>query len=141
MLANENSELLIDTPLNKYGWTSLHAACYFGHLDIVDYLVTKMHADVNVTNSNGWHSLIFAVYGRHLDVVDFLIYETSVNMNQRVLKNGWTAHEIAEHLEDRELVELFNEWEGAVSVEVPHNPDSLLTSLSSISINCGLDDD
>ena len=22
-------------PLNKYGWTALHAACYFGRLDIV----------------------------------------------------------------------------------------------------------
>lgn len=26
---------LVSMPLNKYGWTALHAACYFGHIKIV----------------------------------------------------------------------------------------------------------
>ena len=99
-----------------------------------------MDADINLTNSNGWHSLIFAVYGRHLDVVDYLLFETSVNIDQRDLKNGWTAHEIAEHLEDREILELFEEYQGALSAEEPHNAKSLLSSLSSISIYCSAED-
>ena len=49
--------------LNKFGWTPLHAACYFGRLDIVKFLVEEGHADPNDQNSNGWHSLIFAVMG------------------------------------------------------------------------------
>ena len=54
---------LVNVPLNKYGWTALHAACYYGHINIVRYLVSVHYADVNATNHNGWHSLIFAVYG------------------------------------------------------------------------------
>jgi len=29
------SDVLCTTPLNKHGWTALHAACYFAKLDIV----------------------------------------------------------------------------------------------------------
>jgi len=49
--------------LNKFGWTPLHAACYFGRLDIVKFLIEEEQADPNESNSNGWHSLIFAVMG------------------------------------------------------------------------------
>ena len=37
--SSSTHDLLITAPLNKYGWTALHAACYFGHIDIVEYLV------------------------------------------------------------------------------------------------------
>ena len=49
--------------LNKYGWTPLHAACYFGKTDIVKYLIEEKGADPNLSNDNGWHSVIFAVMG------------------------------------------------------------------------------
>ena len=41
----------------------MHAACYFGRLDIVKYLVEEDNADPNEKNPNGWHGLIFAVMG------------------------------------------------------------------------------
>ena len=69
----------------------MHTACYYGHLDIVKYLVQEQGCDVNSTNINGWHSLIFAVYGGHLDVVDYLLYETAVDINLRDTKKGRTA--------------------------------------------------
>jgi ankyrin repeat protein len=103
-------ETLVHAALNKYGWTALHAACYFGHIEIVEYLVHKQKADVNFTAVNGRNSLIFAVYGGHIDVVDFLLYETSVNWELRESRNNRTAWEIAEHLEDREMTDLFQEW-------------------------------
>ena len=106
-----NSDIFIDSPLNKYGWTALHAACYFGHMDLVAYLICDLHADVNLPNKNGWHSLIFAVYGGHLDVVDFLLYDTAVNQDQRDISHGRSAQEIAEYLGDNDLIEMFNEWE------------------------------
>ena len=62
--------------LNRYGWTALHAACYFGHISLVRYLIIDQCADVNAVNINGWHSLIFAVYGGHLDIVDYLLFES-----------------------------------------------------------------
>ena len=73
----------IDSPLNKYGWTALHTACYFGHLDIVEYLVRDLGADVNAKSSRGWNSLVFAIFGGHLDVIDFLIYDSDVDKEAR----------------------------------------------------------
>ena len=49
--------------LNKYGWTALNAACYFGHLNIIKYLIESVQCDPNQANQNGWHSLIFAIMG------------------------------------------------------------------------------
>lgn len=64
---------------------------------------------MNLPNSNGWHSLIFAVYGGHIEIVDYLIYETDVNLDQKDIKNGRTAMQIAECRNDTEMVELFAE--------------------------------
>ena len=87
-----------DIKLNRFGWTPLHTACFFGHLKIVQYLVQIQNADVNDTNVNGWHSLIFAVYGGHLDVVDYLLYVTDVSVQMRDSRNQRTAKDIAEML-------------------------------------------
>jgi ankyrin repeat protein len=50
-------------PLNKFGWTALNAACYFGQLEIIKYLCEDQILDPNATNQNGWHSLIFTLMG------------------------------------------------------------------------------
>ena len=70
---------VFEQPLNKYGWTALHAASYFGQIEIVKYLVEDLDINVNQTNVNGWHSLIFAVYGGQLEVIDFLLFEAGVD--------------------------------------------------------------
>jgi len=57
------SDILCTTPLNKHGWTALHAACYFARLDIVQYLCETLKVSVNTKSSSGWHSLTFAVMG------------------------------------------------------------------------------
>ena len=95
--------------LNRFGWTPLHTACFFGQLKLVQYLVQIENADVNETNINGWHSLIFAVYGGHLDVVDYLLYETDVLVQIRDSRNQRNAKDIAELLQDREITELLEE--------------------------------
>ena len=55
--------MIKDLTLNKYGWSALNTACYFGRLDMVKYLVEEHRSDPNHRNSNGWHSLIFALMG------------------------------------------------------------------------------
>jgi ankyrin repeat protein len=57
---------LSSASLNKYDWTPLHAACYFGRLEIVKYLVETHHVDVNAQNAYGWHSLTMTVMGSSL---------------------------------------------------------------------------
>ena len=91
----EGNLRISDIQINKYGWTSLHAACYFGSLDLVQYLVEDQCADPNIQNSNGWNSLIFAVIGAadknsgvsqeedYTSIVDYLIESTNVDINLR----------------------------------------------------------
>ncbi|CDW89562.1 ankyrin [Stylonychia lemnae] len=68
---------LSNARINKFGWTPLHAACYFGRLSIVIYLIEQDHADPNEVNPNGWHSLIFAVMGGHgSEIVEYLLKKT-----------------------------------------------------------------
>lgn len=76
-----SSSVSKDFEINKYGWTPLHAACYFGHIHIVKYIVNELDGDVNKRNENGWNSLIFAVMGAHIDVIDFLLFETCVDIS------------------------------------------------------------
>lgn len=58
---------------SKYnGWTPLHLATYFGHRDVVEYLLAR-NADVNAINENGDTALHKAAFiGREASVVEFI---------------------------------------------------------------------
>ncbi|CDW90763.1 non-atpase subunit of the 26s proteasome [Stylonychia lemnae] len=98
----------IEKPLNKFGWTALHAACFYGQIAIVQYLVEQLNADVNNTNQNGWNSLIFAIFGGHLDVIDYLLYETPIRLDL-LDKQNMDALTISKEIDDQEVVDLIQE--------------------------------
>ena len=52
--------------LNKYGWTALHAACYYGRSEVVHYLINEVKVDLQVTNEKGWSPLVFTIMGSSL---------------------------------------------------------------------------
>lgn len=82
--------------INQYGWTPLHAACYFGRLDIVKYLIECENFDPNDENLNGWHSLIFAVMGGHgAKVVEYLMTVNQIKIDHHDVygKNALTYAE------------------------------------------------
>lgn len=57
---------------SKYiGWTPLHLATYFGHIDVVEHLLSR-NADVNAINENGDTPLHKAAFiGRQVNVIIF----------------------------------------------------------------------
>ena len=57
----------------------LPKAAYYGHLEIVKYLVEN-GADINAKDNNGWTSLIHAAYNGHLEVVKYLV-ENKADIN------------------------------------------------------------
>mmetsp|Transcript_7761 Transcript_7761/g.5821 ORF Transcript_7761/g.5821 Transcript_7761/m.5821 type:complete len:142 (+) Transcript_7761:20-445(+) len=73
----------IDDPINSYGWTLLHCACYFGKEHILKFLVDEENSDINITNKNGWHGLTFAVLAGHLHIVDYLLFDTEVTFEMK----------------------------------------------------------
>ncbi|HEY6438199.1 MAG TPA: ankyrin repeat domain-containing protein, partial [Ignavibacteriaceae bacterium] len=54
---------------NNHGYTPLHRAARYGHLDVVKYLVEQKGADVNAVNKYGYTPLHRAARYGHLDVV------------------------------------------------------------------------
>lgn len=68
--------------INKYGWNPLHAACYFGQRDIVNYLIYDKNLNPSAVNENGWDGLIFAVMGGvGTQVVDLLLCNNKIDIN------------------------------------------------------------
>ena len=57
---------------NKHGSTSLHEACYAGHLDVVQTLL-QHGANVATMTKRGYTSLHEASYAGHLEVVQTLL--------------------------------------------------------------------
>ena len=51
----------------------IHIACMKGNTEILNLLVNKGKADVNVVDDNSWTPLIISSKGAHLDSVKYLI--------------------------------------------------------------------
>jgi ankyrin repeat protein len=55
------------------GQTILHVACEEGNLDMVQFLVDKLKANVNAKDKEDWTPLHIACHRGALEVVDFLL--------------------------------------------------------------------
>jgi ankyrin repeat protein len=60
------------TERDKYGWTPLHTACYYGHLHIVKFLLTQ-GVNINTKDNLGCTPLHRAVQSGHLTLIQFLL--------------------------------------------------------------------
>jgi ankyrin repeat protein len=58
---------------NDTNWTALHFACYYGHVDVVKFLLNDSNANIQMKTSNGCTSLHLAARFGHLNVVQYLI--------------------------------------------------------------------
>ncbi len=54
------------------GWTHLHLASFYGHVDIVKLFI-YLGADIEAKTNNGWTSLHLASRYGHIDIVKLLI--------------------------------------------------------------------
>lgn len=59
--------------LNKLGFGILHLAASVGHINIIQYLLTALSIDINITSFNNLTPLHCAAKNKHENVVDFLI--------------------------------------------------------------------
>jgi ankyrin repeat protein len=86
---------------DRSGWTALHAACWYGNLDIVRSLL-RHNANVNVAthSGDGTTPLMSACYhpttNEHMDVIRTLI-EHNADVNAVRMDDGWTALMLANH--------------------------------------------
>lgn len=80
---------------NENGWTALHYACFYGRLDIIQYLVQHCHAVVEIKDyTNGRTPLYYAIEKGSLKIVQYLVQECNGNVETKD-NDGNTALHIA----------------------------------------------
>ena len=57
---------------SKYGSTLLHPAALNGHVDVVQFLISKIYYTSETLNNNGRNALHVAVMGGNLNIVQHL---------------------------------------------------------------------
>jgi len=57
---------------DRDGNTPLHAACSKGHLEVVVYLITQLHANLNVLDNRRCTPLQIAIQNKHFEVSQYL---------------------------------------------------------------------
>jgi ankyrin repeat protein len=67
---------------DNLGWTALHKAAFNGHLNIVQYLVSK-GADLNTENKSGKTALNYAVEKDYLEIVKYFIEAQGLDVNAK----------------------------------------------------------
>ena len=73
------------------GYTPLHFACYFGHLEVVVYLITELNQPLNTVDSDNSTPLHLACACGHLDIVKYLVEQHHTNPN---VPNKYTNYPI-----------------------------------------------
>jgi ankyrin repeat protein len=65
------------------GWTPLHYACVYGHINMVRMLISEFHADKTVYNSYGCTPLFVAALSKKEEVALAMITEFDCDANRR----------------------------------------------------------
>jgi ankyrin repeat protein len=87
---------------NKYGFTPLHIAAYYGHVQVADYLLSK-GAELESRTDTGWTPLCEAVFCKKKVMVDFLISK-GAHVNART-RCGSSPLEIAVNFRYNEIAQ------------------------------------
>lgn len=67
------------TELN--GWNALHYASYHGYIEIANYLINSLKADINCMNKEGFTPLHLAVFKDQEEMVKLLLNTNGINVN------------------------------------------------------------
>ena len=91
---------------DEWGWTPLHEATRFGHLEVSRVLVDH-GANVNSRQEDHWTPIQFSAGGGYLEIVKLLL-ECGADVHT-VNGHGDTAYQVSQQFGYREIAELL--WE------------------------------
>lgn len=110
------------------GFTPLALACFFGHLDIVIYLLEKQ-ANPNLHAQNNYRvcPLHSAVASRHFDIAVVLL-ENGADVNAKQMSGITPLHQAA-HNGQKEMVELLLRYKAEVNARMENSQTPLSMAL------------
>jgi ankyrin repeat protein len=80
---------------NTHGYTALHLACRYGHLNVVDYLIQTCHVNVSTCESprvSGYNSLHIACIHGHYNVVEYLLQQNHIHVDTKDQQGNTSLH-------------------------------------------------
>ena len=95
----------IDINIKDYGYLSrslTHWACFHGHLDIIQLLLTK-GANIHDKNSSGWSLIMEASRNGLIEIVEFLVNQ-GANINS-IDNYGWNSLMLATARSNTNIIE------------------------------------
>lgn len=115
--------------------TILMISSYHGNIDMVEYLVEKMKADVNYLNDNGTSALIFACNGGHMNIVSYLCVH-GANPNFKMKSGDSALHVAAERGYSDIISYLCTEANATINCRNETNQTPLHAACESNCLNC-----
>jgi ankyrin repeat protein len=106
----------INMPLNNFGWSALHTACYYGKIEMVRYLIYSCGASTIVENENGWNAALFCVFGKKENILEFLLLEAPFAQRPNLEHKSKDQNDIFHHCRSSpQMLELLEK--GKLSVQ------------------------
>lgn len=84
LIEQYNQEYIKDIDMyltESNGWNALHYASYHGYIEIANYLINSLKADVNYLNKEGFTPLHLAVFKDQEEMVKLLLNTNGINVN------------------------------------------------------------
>lgn len=84
LIEQYNTEYIKDIDMyltESNGWNALHYASYHGYIEIANYLINSLKADVNYLNKEGFTPLHLAVFKDQEEMVKLLLNTNGINVN------------------------------------------------------------
>ncbi|GAB5365690.1 hypothetical protein AAMO2058_001079500 [Amorphochlora amoebiformis] len=79
----EGKKVSVEVRNPRDGNTPLHKACFYGHMEIIRYLVEEAKADIEARNHAGETMLLSSTYWRKYDVIEYLLTQCKVNIEAK----------------------------------------------------------
>ena len=94
ILDNRYDFIDINKPIDKYQkYSPIHYAALYGYFEMMQDLIDKYKADVNLVSSdNKWSALHLSSYKGYIEVVNILIQNKETNCDLCLPKNGTALH-------------------------------------------------
>ena len=103
------------------GWTALHAAVLYGHLNIVEMLLDRgidINSKANGIDINGWTALHEAARWGNMDIVEILL-ERGIDIDDDINKYAPDENEDEEEDDDGNIIE-YTDCRPMIFAEVEH---------------------
>ena len=92
IMENRYDFIDINSYLDNSKYSPIHIAAMYGYVEMMENLINKYNADVNLISIDKWSALHLSSYKGHIDIVNILLQSKDINCNLCLEKIGTALH-------------------------------------------------